>query len=208
MDVSNGVKTQDSQAGRLNLVEFKAMNNPVRRFFQKHLELRIFKGLLKRHGIDLSGGVFMDAGCGSGFSTELLLRDLAPSRVIAFDLMPEQIELARKRGLGVDFFVGDMTRLEVEAESCDAVFVFGVLHHIPDWKKALGELARVLAPGGVLLVEEPRHGFTFTRFEAGLTSTGFEILERRAMVPWYFYSYICRKQVARPAERTNKGTAG
>ncbi len=36
----------------------------------------------------------------------------------------------------------------------DAVFCFGVLHHVPDWQAALGELARVLKPGGVLYLEE------------------------------------------------------
>jgi ubiquinone/menaquinone biosynthesis C-methylase UbiE len=197
MDVTKAITAGDSQAGRLHWLEFLAMNNPVRRFFQEHLEFRLFKEMLTRQGIDLAGRVILDAGCGSGYSTELLLRDLKPSKVMAFDLMPEQIALARKRGLGVDFFVGDMTRLEAPDESCEAVFVFGVLHHIPDWLGAVGELARVLTVGGVLLVEEPRHGFNFRQFEAGLKSAGLAILERRALVPWYFYSYMCRKEVGR-----------
>ena len=193
MDRAKAIKTMDSQAGRLGRLEFMAMNNPVRRFFQARVELRIFKGLLGRHGIDLKGRVILDAGCGSGYSTELLLQELGPSRIMAFDLMPEQIELARQRGLGVDFFVGDMTRLEAPSESCDGVFVFGVLHHIPHWPGAVRELVRVLVPGGVLLVEEPRHGFSFRQFETGLKAAGLAILERRAILPWYFYSYLCRK---------------
>jgi ubiquinone/menaquinone biosynthesis C-methylase UbiE len=36
----------------------------------------------------------------------------------------------------------------------DAVFGFGVLHHIPDWQAALSEVARVLKTGGVYFFEE------------------------------------------------------
>ncbi|HEX7794194.1 MAG TPA: class I SAM-dependent methyltransferase, partial [Vicinamibacterales bacterium] len=39
-------------------------------------------------------------------------------------------------------------------ESFDAVFDFGILHHIPDWQKAVREIARVLRPGGLFFFEE------------------------------------------------------
>jgi len=178
---------------RLGKLEFAAMNNPIRRWFQKHVEFRIFKKHLDRCGIDLHGGVIMDAGCGSGYSTELIVNEYHPSRVIAFDYMPEQIRLARKRKLEIDFFVGDLRRIEAGSGICDAVFIFGVLHHLPEWKKALSEVARVLKPGGVLLVDEPRYQFTWQELESGFRNAGMDILQTSYFFFHYFHVYLCRK---------------
>jgi len=40
--------------------------------------------------------------------------------------------------------------------SKDVVIIFGVLHHIPDWRTAIDEIVRVLKSGGSLFLEEPR----------------------------------------------------
>jgi len=178
---------------RLGRLEFAAMNNPIRRWFQKHVEFRIFIKHLEKCGIDLKSGVIMDAGCGSGYSSELIVNEYHPSRVIAFDYMPEQIRLARKRKLEIDFFVGDLRRIEAGSGICDAVFIFGVLHHIPEWKKALSEVARVLKPGGVLLVDEPRYQFTWQELESGIRSAGMDILQVSYSFFHYFHVYLCQK---------------
>jgi len=183
---SNG----DMRCGRL---EFLAMNNPLRRWIQKHIEFKIFKKHLEKWCVDLEGGIIMDAGCGSGYSTELIVNEYHPSQVIAFDYMPEQIRLARKRLLKVDFCVGDLRRIESESGTCDAVFIFGVLHHIPQWRKALSEVARVLKQGGVLLVDEPLYQFTWEELEYGIRSVGMDILEVSNLFFQYFHAYLCRK---------------
>ncbi|MEW5815526.1 MAG: class I SAM-dependent methyltransferase [Spirochaetota bacterium] len=193
---------------RLSKIEFFVMNNPVRKFMQKHLEFRIFKQLLKKHKINLIGKVILDAGCGSGYSSELLLKEFRPSQLTAFDFMPEQIDLAKKRGLSVDFFVGDVTKIELPDNAFDAVFIFGVLHHVPEWRNALYEVARVLKQKGVLLIEEPnKHGvalfdrlgfihpkesqFNWPEFEDGLKMAGFEVLEKKNILTEKFKSFLC-----------------
>jgi ubiquinone/menaquinone biosynthesis C-methylase UbiE len=186
-----------TESMRLGKPEFFAMNNPLRRWWQKHREFPIFLAMLERRGIDLSGAVVMDAGCGSGYSTTLIVDRFCPSRVIAFDLMPEQVMLAKKRGLGVDFHVGDATRMDAESASCDAVFIFGVLHHIPAWREALSETSRVLKPGGVMLLEEPHYRFDWPELDVGIREAGMEILERQAWVLGYFRSYLCGTQSLR-----------
>ena len=183
-----------TESMRLGKPEFFAMNNPLRRWWQKRREFPLFLAMLERQGIDLKGAVVMDAGCGSGYSTALILDRFRPRRTIAFDLMPEQIMLAKKRGLGVDFRVGDATRMDVESASCDAVFIFGILHHIPAWREALSETCRVLKPGGVMLLEEPHDRFDWPELEAGIREAGMEILERHAWLLGHFRSYLCRTQ--------------
>ena len=180
---------------RLDRIEFAAMNNPFRRWLQRHIEFRIFKNHLEKRRIDLEGKAIMDAGCGSGYSTELILNEFHPSRIIAFDYMPEQINLARERGLDVDFSVGDLTRLEYADNICDAVFIFGVIHHIPEWRKAFCEVSRVLKPGGVLLVHEPRYSFSWAQFESGIRNAGMNVLEFRRFFLAYFRAYLCQKTI-------------
>jgi ubiquinone/menaquinone biosynthesis C-methylase UbiE len=179
--------------GTLGAFEFFAMNNPMKRFFHKHWELRLFKGMLKGQNVDIEGKEIMDAGCGSGYSSRLIMGEFRPSRLFAFDLMPEQIELARKNHPDIEFSIGSMTEIDAEDESFDAAFVFGVLHHIKQRETAVKEVFRVLKPKGVLLVEEPRVGFTWPEFEEGIGAGGLTVLDSRKFLFGYFRSYICQK---------------
>jgi ubiquinone/menaquinone biosynthesis C-methylase UbiE len=197
---------------RLNAVEFLAMNNPARRFLQRHVEMRTFARMLDASGIELSGRRILDAGCGSGYSTKLIAERFDPSRLVAFDLMPEQIERARYRfGKLAEFSTGDITAIDAPDRSFDAAFVFGVLHHVPAWRQALAELFRVLAPGGALLCEElhakfvefedrflftshpPQARFDWETFRAALADTGLSVIDERALAGAAARSFLCRK---------------
>ncbi len=57
---------------RLGKFEFLAMNNPLHRWRQKHVDFKIFKDRLKKADIELNGKAIMDGGCGSGYGTNLL----------------------------------------------------------------------------------------------------------------------------------------
>ena len=184
---------EGSDTGRLGTLEFFAMNNPIREWRMKYREFPLVREMLRVHGIGLTGKTIVDMGCGSGYSTGLLLSQFSPSRIIAFDIMPEQIRLARKRNLGVDFTVGDVTAMKISDSSCDAVFDFSILHHVPSWKKTFSESARVLVPGGIFFIEEPHATFGWDEFESGIRKAGFEILEQRCGHFGYFRFYLCRK---------------
>jgi ubiquinone/menaquinone biosynthesis C-methylase UbiE len=178
---------------RLGKTEFYAMNNPVRRFIQKHGEFRVFKHFLKKQNINLSGKVIIDAGCGSGYSSNLIMDAFNPSELIAFDIMPEQIAIAQKRYTNITFKTGDLTEIKIPDSTTDAVFVFGILHHIPEWRKALRNISGFLKRAGVFLVDEPKYRFTWNEFEQGIRDSGLSICERKNFLGPLFRSYLCIK---------------
>jgi SAM-dependent methyltransferase len=84
---------------------------------------------------------------------------LKPAGVWAMDLDPLMIEKARRYlpawgRQGISLYAGDAACLPHGDKTFDAVFGFGVLHHVPHWQEALAEIARVLKAGGVYCFEE------------------------------------------------------
>ncbi len=178
---------------RLSEREFQAMNVASRRWLQRSVEFPA----LNRMGVPVSGRDVLEVGCGSGYGAQLL-SSLHPRSYQGFDFMPEQVELARKRAPEMDFFVQDASNMKAIADqSKDTVVIFGVLHHITEWKEAIGECARVLRPGGEMFVEEPDgeilgwfermfhwgHPVTFSlkRLEAHFREAGFLMIKRRRL---------------------------
>jgi ubiquinone/menaquinone biosynthesis C-methylase UbiE len=139
----------------LNFWERALINNPVRAFVQQHIEAP----RLLRLGGRLDGKEVLEIGCGRGIGVEVIVQRFGAGRVTAIDIDPRMIGLARKRlaSLPLDrvkLEIGSATAIPAPDESFDAVFDFGVLHHIPDWQKAVREIARVLRPGGLFYFEE------------------------------------------------------
>ena len=98
----------------------------------------------------------LEVGCGIGVDTLRLAR-LGFAEVVGIDLTAVAVRLAgrraRREGLGtVRFGVGDAEELAFADGSFDVVYSFGVLHHTPRIERAVAEVRRVLAPGGLALV--------------------------------------------------------
>jgi ubiquinone/menaquinone biosynthesis C-methylase UbiE len=142
---------------RLNSIERAFVNNPVRAAHQHHREAAWFRRLA---GGALSGQHVLEVGCGQGVGAQVILDRLGAASVTAFDLDDSMVELARRRlqGRPVSLSVGDVCAIEQPAGAIDTVVDFGIIHHVPNWQESIGEIARVLRPGGLLLFEEiPRH---------------------------------------------------
>jgi 2-polyprenyl-3-methyl-5-hydroxy-6-metoxy-1,4-benzoquinol methylase len=142
---------------KLNYIERAFVNNPVRAAHQHHREAAWFQRLA---GGDLSGQHVLEVGCGQGVGAEVILDRLGAARVTAFDLDESMVELAARRlhDRPVSLSVGDVCTIEQATGTIDTVVDFGIIHHVPNWQESIGEIARVLRPGGLLLFEEiPRH---------------------------------------------------
>jgi ubiquinone/menaquinone biosynthesis C-methylase UbiE len=140
---------------KLNRIETHLMNNPLRAAVQRWYE----GALLQRLGGRTEGLRGLEIGCGRGVGTEIIFERFGAGTVYALDLDPDMVAQARRR-LGrylperLQLAVGDASAIGAADASFDAVFDFGIIHHIPDWRAAVREVRRVLRPGGRLFFEE------------------------------------------------------
>ncbi|MDA8121147.1 MAG: methyltransferase domain-containing protein [Deltaproteobacteria bacterium] len=101
-----------------------------------------------------AGKRVLDVGCGNGYVLERYAREGA--EVFGVDITETAVDLCRKRfalsGQKGDFRVADAESLPFGDGSFDCVCSMGVLHHTPRPDKAVAEIHRVLAAGGMLIV--------------------------------------------------------
>ncbi len=93
---------------------------------------------------------------GPGLGTDHAQFARAGARMYAIDLTATHLELTRRRfaleQLTTRLVRADAERLPLADTSFDAVYSFGVLHHTPNTQAAVGEVRRVLRPGGLAIV--------------------------------------------------------
>lgn len=147
---------------KLNRLEFLLMNNPVREWSQRTLETPN----LIRPSDTLRGRQVLEIGCGRGVGVEILL-SLGAAHVTGIDIDPEMIALAARRlarhANHAQVMVGDAESLVFPDRSFDVVVEYGILHHVPRWQQAVGEIARVLKPGGHFYFEDLLRGLIASR---------------------------------------------
>ena len=136
----------------LNRLEFFLMNNPLRGLLQEKVEIPRMKNFVD---VPMNSKV-LEIGCGVGRGIQLIQKQLLLNEVTGVDLDPKMIELANQKNYGgkVDLLVADVTSLPLSDNSFEAVFDFGIIHHVPDWKKAIEQIVRVTRPGGLLVLED------------------------------------------------------
>jgi ubiquinone/menaquinone biosynthesis C-methylase UbiE len=139
---------------KINWAERLMVNSPVRIVVQR-LIIKWIKGVTR---IAPEARV-LEIGCGRGAGACMIAEEFHPAMLHAFDLDHQMILMAGRyltpaHQEKISLYVGDALRLPYRDGVLDAVFGFGVLHHLPDWQGGLKEIARVLKPGGIYFLEE------------------------------------------------------
>jgi ubiquinone/menaquinone biosynthesis C-methylase UbiE len=156
------------------------------------------------------GEQVLDVGCGTGtLATEVARRVGRSGRVAGVDPGTRQIARARakaaRRHVSIDFQVGVIEQLPFPDQSFDVVFSTLMMHHLPAplKRQGLAEIARVLKPGGRLVIADFTHkqdrAGRAARFPAGgsrmhdlavlLKEAGFDQLETEELRPPRFSAF-------------------
>jgi SAM-dependent methyltransferase len=125
----------------------------ARRLFNELERKPLDRQLLTRFVSQVAGrGPVCDIGCGPGQVARYLHE--AGATVFGLDLSPSMIEQARSLNAGIRFQEGDMLALDLPSESLAGIAAFYAIVNIPEISLPVvfREMARVLRPGGVLLL--------------------------------------------------------
>ena len=200
----------------------------AQRIFHELKDKPLDRELLTRFAVHVKGhGSVCDMGCGPGHVARFL-RD-AGVEVCGLDLSPQMIAQARRLNSDVEFREGNMLALELSDASLAGITAFYAIVNIPvaSLPVAFGEMFRVLAPGGLLLlafhigdeVLRPQElwGNPITMefyhlrpelIQALLTQAGFEIqelIEREPYAPVVEYqsrrAYIFARKAGGPSQK-------
>ncbi len=116
----------------------------------KHIYSDLIARIAKKVNLN-SNDRILDAGCGSGEHL-LLLENMGFTNLFGFDLSEEMVRIARKKCGHAKIEKGDTEKLDYPSDFFDAIIAISLLMYLPDPKKGLMELKRVLKNDGKLIV--------------------------------------------------------
>lgn len=171
---------------------------PLRTFWEHMLRYRFAAHYAR-------GKDVLDIACGEGYGTAGLMAAGAKS-VIGFDIAPDAVEHARQR-YSVDARVGSALAVPLPDESADLLVSFETIEHLPDPIGFIAEIARLLRPGGQVIISTPEkehyhldgpnphhvHELSHEEFRASLKEH-FEITQELAQTDrisrWFYWSRV------------------
>jgi trans-aconitate methyltransferase len=181
-------------------VSVKRFDEFAAEYAQRFMDLNAYSDSIDYFCNLISAGKpkILELGCGPGNVTRLLKNRFPEAQIIAVDLAPGMIEIARKHLPDVDFRVMDVREISSIPEKFDAVMCSFCLPFLskPDAAKLIADCAELLLPEGVLYIstmegDESEAGFETTSFagnaevyfnyhrqndlENSMTANGFEI---------------------------------
>lgn len=123
---------------------------------------------------------WLDVGCGNGAFTEMIAQHCAPAALAGIDPSEEQLTFARTLPAlaGADLRAGDAMALPWSDRSFDAAVMPLVIFFVPEPAKGVEEMARVVAPGGLVTAyawDMPGGGFPYAALQAEMRALGITV---------------------------------
>jgi SAM-dependent methyltransferase len=106
-------------------------------------------------------GDALDAACGTGRHSAYLAE--RGHRVIGVDASPEMLAIAERKVPGASFHRAELTSMPLPSRSVDLVVCALALCHLPDLVPVFAEFARVLRPGGHVVISDPHIALSYVR---------------------------------------------
>ena len=157
--------------------------------YWRTVEVAVMTKLAAHHGIDLQRHVDLDVGCGNGVLGHALIRDIG----IGFDVYRAGVLWARQHKPAYRTVLGaSATAMPLADASQRIVFSNSVIEHIPDDQAVFDEIARVLAPGGLLVMSTISDQFPRLTLGAGHTTSKREALDRSYAHVHYYNTTMLR----------------
>jgi ubiquinone/menaquinone biosynthesis C-methylase UbiE len=131
--------------------------------------------------VDLSGKKVLEVSSGHGGGASYLTRTLHPGSYTGLDFNADGIAFCQKRHKleGLEFVRGDALNLPFPDESFDAVINVEASHIYPDFERFVGEVARVLRPGGHFLHTDFRNRDNFSEWETAFAKPRMRIVSEK-----------------------------
>ncbi len=133
--------------------------------------------------VDLAGKKVLEVSCGHGGGASYLTRTLKPASYTGLDFNAAGIEFCQRRHQlpGLDFVHGDAENLPFPDESFDAVVNVEASHIYPHFERFLGQVTRVLRPGGHFLYADFRNRDGFPAWESALAESGLRQVSEKVI---------------------------
>lgn len=137
------------------------------------------------NAIELKNKDIVEVGCGRGGGLAYIARTFAPASAIGVDLSKQAISFCNRYYslAGVSFLQGDAQKLSLADNSCDIVINVESSHRYPDMKAFLGEVYRILRPGGYFLYTDYRNKRDIAAVKKDIQLCGMQVIRERLINP-------------------------
>jgi ubiquinone/menaquinone biosynthesis C-methylase UbiE len=135
--------------------------------------------------VDLRGKDVLEIGSGRGGGAAYVRRTFQPRSMVGLDLTKKFVEFCRKHYAidGLDFRLGHAEAVPFPGDSFDAVVNVESSHCYADFNVFLGEVRRVLRPGGYLLLADFRPQERLDPWRQKMENAGFDVIQERIITP-------------------------
>ncbi len=123
----------------------------------------------------------VEIGCGRGGGLSYITRNFLPASAKGIDLDKQAVSFCKRHYAldGLSFLQGDAQNLNLKNNSCDVVINVESSHRYPDMAAFLGEVSRILRPGGYFLFTDFRYDYEMEDMKKELKSGGMIVLKEK-----------------------------